>query len=139
MRSSCESKFSRRRFLRNSSFRMILLSHWLSCAPLSSGTPSRTETFTNKLQRIIDEHSRFFNASISLAIHNDTLEAAVASGQDNYADPSSRLTVNKSIPMGSTTKMYSAVGVLRLVENGTISLDQKVAPLVDRYLGVKLP
>lgn len=106
---------------------------------LKLSTPSPSESLVDKLQKILDKHSSFWNVSISFAVHNDTLEAAAASGRDDYADPSSKLTVNKSIPMGSTTKMYSAVGVLRLAENGTISLDQKVAPLVDKYLAVKLP
>merc|ERR1712176_1289000 len=41
--------------------------------------------------------------------------------------------------MGSTTKMFTAVSVLRLAEKGVISLDQKIAPLVDKYLTHRLP
>jgi CubicO group peptidase (beta-lactamase class C family) len=93
----------------------------------------------DELQRIIDKHSSFWNVSMSFAIHNDTLELAVASGHNNYADPTSMLTPNHSIPMGSVTKFFTAVGLLRLAENGTISLDQPVAPLVDRYLAQKKP
>ena len=41
--------------------------------------------------------------------------------------------------MGSTTKMFTAVSVLRLAKKGVISLDQKIAPLVDDYLSDPQP
>jgi hypothetical protein len=88
-----------------------------------------------RLQGILDDHSAFFNCSFSFAVHNETTELALTSGANNYGTPTtSRLTPDNQIPVGSTTKMYTAVAVMRLAEVGIIQLDQPVAPLVDRYL-----
>ena len=93
-----------------------------------------------KLQSIVDFHSAFWNCSFSFAVHNDTMEIAVAAGANDWAKPTtSRLTPNSQIPMGSTTKMYTAVSVVRLAEAGTIHLDQPVAPLIDKYLAKPMP
>jgi 8-amino-7-oxononanoate synthase len=65
------------------------------------------------LQGILDDHSAFFNCSFSFAVHNETTELALTSGANNYGTPTtSRLTPDNQIPVGSTTKMYTAVAVI---------------------------
>ena len=67
-----------------------------------------------RLQGILDDHSAFFNCSFSFAVHNETTELALTSGANNYGTPTtSRLTPDNQIPVGSTTKMYTAVTVNR--------------------------
>jgi len=95
----------------------------------------RESLLQRRLQSIVEEHSTFWNVSLSFAIHNDSVEIAVAAGANDYSNPgASRLTTDTQIPAGSTTKMYTAIAVLRLAEQGIIGLDQPIAPLVDKYL-----
>jgi len=101
-------------------------------------TPKSAVELHAQLQRIADVHSSFWNVSLSLALYNETVSIAVASGADDYA-ASTRLTPDSLIPMGSTTKMFSASTILQLAEMGVLSLDDPVAPLVDRYLAIELP
>lgn len=97
--------------------------------------PRDAATLIQKLQAIVDKHSSFWNNSFSFAIYNKSVDVAVATGRNDYSDPSSKLTPENQIPLGSMTKMYTAVSVLRLAMRGQISgLDQPVAPLIDRYL-----
>ena len=74
----------------------------------------------------------------SLAVYNASVDVAVVAGADDYAT-GSKLTPQTRIPMGSTTKLFTAVAALRLAENGTISLDEPVAPHVDAYLARPQP
>lgn len=46
-----------------------------------------------KLQVVVDEQARFWNASISFAVHNSSFEFGVAAGANDYANAgTSRLT-----------------------------------------------
>jgi CubicO group peptidase (beta-lactamase class C family) len=81
-----------------------------------------TDALRDELQHIIDKHSNFWNVSMSFAIHNDTIDLAVAAGRNDYADPASLLTPNHSIPMGSVTKIFTPVGLLRLAGTGKVAL-----------------
>ena len=57
---------------------------------------------------------------MSFAVCNASVDVAVVAGADDYAT-GSKLTPETRIPMGSTTKLFTAVAALRLAENGTIS------------------
>lgn len=98
-----------------------------------------TDALKEKLQSILDKHSSFWNASFSVGVHNSSLEVAVAAGLNDYANGSSKLTVNHKIPMGSTTKMFTAASVLKLAMEEKLSLNDTVAPAIDAYLAQALP
>jgi len=72
--------------------------------------------------------------SLSFAARGSSWEVAVAAGFDDRDAPGSLLSNQTRIPMGSATKLYTAVSVLRLAEQGRLSLDDRVAPLADAYL-----
>ena len=112
-----------------------------SCAPVvtASRDNHRQQQLTVQLQSILQRHSSFWNASSSLALYNDTTEIAVAAGLNDYSNQSSKLTPNNQIPLGSVTRFFSAVSVLRLVEAGKLKLDEPIAPLVDQYLAYPEP
>ena len=59
-------------------------------------------------------------------------------GLDNYSNQSSKLTPNNQIPLGSVTKFFSAVLVLRLVETGKLKLDEPIAPTLQNSGGYQL-
>jgi len=109
----------------------------VSLAPRPASNQLTTQ-LTTQLKQILDKHAAFWNASYSFAIANDSVEVAVAAGYDDHAR-GTNLTRDMQIPQGSTTKMYTAVAVMRLEEQGVLRLDDTVAPHIDRYLAVKLP
>ena len=93
-----------------------------------------------RLQAIVAQQATFWNVSMSFAVHNASVELAVAYGvNDFHAKPPRQLSVHDRIPMGSTTKMITATTVLRLAEKGTIQLDDPVAPGIDTYLSHRQP
>ena len=99
---------------------------------------SELASLRSELQAIVDRHSAFWNASMSFAVYNSSVDVAVAAGKNDYA-AGTWLTNATRIPMGSTTKQFTAVAALRLAEQGTISLDEPIAPHVDRYLALPQP
>ena len=103
-------------------------------SPTSSPEPAFVGPLRRRLQSIIDAHSHYWNMSLSFAARGSSWELAVAAGFDDRDAPGSLLSNQTRIPMGSATKLYTAVSVLRLAEQGRLSLDDRVAPLADAYL-----
>ena len=112
--------------------------HAIALLSVLSTPPGDLASLQTELQAIITKHSTFWNASMSFAVYNASVDVAVVAGADDYAT-GSKLTPQTRIPMGSTTKLFTAVAALRLAENGTISLDEPVAPHVDAYLARPQP
>ena len=112
--------------------------HAIALLSVLSAPPGDLASLQTELQAIITKHSTFWNASMSFAVYNASVDVAVVAGADDYAT-GSKLTPETRIPMGSTTKLFTAVAALRLAENGTISLDEPVAPHVDKYLARPQP
>ena len=74
---------------------------------------SELASLRSELQAIVDRHSAFWNASMSFAVYNSSVDVAVAAGKNDYA-AGTWLTNATRIPMGSTTKQFTAVAALRL-------------------------
>lgn len=104
------------------------------CGPKIQNAP-----LSQTLQAIVSEQASFWNVSISFAIHNATTEIAAAYGTNTFGSRPRQLTLHDRIPMGSTTKMYTAVSVLRLAEAGRLHVDDPVAPHIDTYLATQAP
>lgn len=102
-------------------------------APKPHNTHTSSHSIQDDLQHLATTYASLFNASVTLAVHNDSVSAAAAAGYADYATDKP-MTTDTLVPMGSLTKMYTAVGVLRLAEEGLLHLDDRVAPLVDAYL-----
>lgn len=79
-----------------------------------------TLPFLFRLDYIINFENRYAPDRVSsFAVHNASFEVAVAAGANDYSNPySQRLSNTTRIPMGSVTKMYTAVSVLRAAERG---------------------
>jgi len=102
--------------------------HCSNAAPLTG-----RDVLKQKLQGILDKHGNFWNASFSFGMHNATIDLAVASGKNDHR-ANTKLTTENRIPMGSTTKMYTAVSVLALDQKGILNLDEVLALYVIRNL-----
>ena len=87
------------------------------------------------LQAVVNAQAVQWNTSFSLGLSwGDGSEVlAVAAGADNHA---AGTTVNTSTlyPLGSATKMYTAVACLQLAEQKKLDLDAPLAALVDPFL-----
>ena len=85
------------------------------------------------------------NATLSIGVVGTLFgvvnaEVKVAAGANDYTNPhGSRIDTGTIFPLGSATKMFSATSVMRLAEQGKISLDETVQPYIDQYLSRTLP
>ncbi len=70
---------------------------------------------------------------VALAVLGDDVDVAVAAGSGG-PDRDDPLTPDRPFRIASNTKTYTAAAVLRLVEDGTIRLDQPISELVDPAL-----
>ena len=97
------------------------------------------------LQAVVEEFSSFYNASLSVGVHGSLfgrrhVDVKAAAGANDYSRAAaSRLSTDTLVPMGSATKLFSTVSVLRLAEAGVIDLDEAVQPLIDAYLTRNVP
>jgi CubicO group peptidase (beta-lactamase class C family) len=88
----------------------------------------------NTLQGILVQKSSQWNVSFSYALYNDSISVRAAGGRDDYSAAGSLLSTETRIPMGSSTKTFTAAAVLRAAEAGAFGLEDRLAPLVDPLL-----
>jgi D-alanyl-D-alanine carboxypeptidase len=89
-----------------------------------------------KLQLILDEGTLEgvgMGLQLGVVTPVETLELASGFAYLNVKDPTNYIRAKPSdlFLMGSTTKMYTAAAVLRLVQEGHFGLDDKALPLMD--------
>jgi len=113
---------------------VLLYFVYVACYSKESYTTNATN-LAIRLQEMLDLEALYFNASFQLAFILNTGETVtVASGPNDYSDTSSELDPNTLIPVGSVTKGFTAVGTMRLVEQGKLSLDSKTSDILDPWL-----
>eukprot|EP00041_Stephanoeca_diplocostata_P021552 m.503529 g.503529 ORF g.503529 m.503529 type:complete len:581 (+) comp21849_c0_seq3:116-1858(+) len=110
---------------------------------LCSTSSSAAGDLTVDLQQILSEHAQTYNVSFSLGFYpatGDPIAVAASPRGGSLSERNPRheapwLISNRSLfPMGSVTKTYTAVGVMRLVEAGKVRLDNPIAEYVDPML-----
>ena len=93
--------------------------------------PARFEAI---VQPIVEEQARKWNSSISVGVKIGTHPALSAvAGLNNHAT-GAVMTAENKIPMGSATKLWTAVLLLQAAQNGTLSLDTPCYQIVDKWL-----
>ena len=106
------------------------------------GLASGNSALEQKLRSIIEQDSRFWNVSLSVAFAVDDgaggLDiSAAAAGYDDHA--TGKVATTKSMyPSGSATKTYTSVAAMRLVDAGKLDLDKPVYQYVDSWLAKQL-
>lgn len=84
------------------------------------------------LKAIVANKSSEYNCAISLAVFDGKTTIATAAGaKDGKETP---VTVTDTFAWGSGTKPLTGASILRLVEEGKLKLEDKVAPIVDPFL-----
>jgi len=64
---------------------------------------------------------------------SEKLNASFAAGIEDKSS-GRKMTPTDMVPIGSVMKGYTAMGIMRLVEQGVIGLNSTVAPLIDPFL-----
>ena len=86
-----------------------------------------------RVQKVLDEQSVLWNASFQVGFANAQGEFNVASGVKNHVT-GERMGVDDMIPLGSTTKAFTAAAAVKMAERGVFSLDDKAHVYADRML-----
>ena len=118
----------------------------LTCQPseqvsLHTNTPHDPSPFaqqvTTALEPVLQTLARYFNMSFSVGIAgpDDPVGVSVVAGYDNpgAADPVN-ITTKSLIPVGSATKLYTAVATLQAAEKGLLDLDTAAVKYIDPFL-----
>ncbi len=108
----------------------ILLLALLPCAALPAGA---LEKLREQVQRIAAEHSAFFNTSFSIGLVVGGERISGVGGLANHRTGEAATTASL-YPVGSATKLYTAVACLQLAERGQLDLDQPLHQIVDPFL-----
>ena len=113
--------------------------------PIPADALAQLNALRDRLQQQVDRVSEHMNATLSIGVVGTLFgvvnaEVKVAAGANDYTNPhGSRIDTGTIFPLGSATKMFSATSVMRLAEQGNISLDETVQPYIDQYLSRTLP
>ena len=110
----------------------------------ASSPPDVAAALTRGLQPLLDQQAQQTDAGVVLAFRGadgTTLEMAagkVRRGVSGYGTPVRPVKSSDPMMWGSITKMYTAAGVLRLVERGVVGLDDYAAQHVDQVLSAQI-
>jgi D-alanyl-D-alanine carboxypeptidase len=101
---------------------------------LGKGAQNGLETaLISQIQPILDTQAAKFNISFSFGFKHAQADVAIASGFSDYKN-GVKATPSSLYPAGSVTKTFTSVAILKLVQRGTIGLDDPVHQYVDPYL-----
>lgn len=86
------------------------------------------------IQELVEAQAVAYNVSYSAAamLHDGSVMAAAA-GFDDHAT-GSKVTIESMYPSGSVTKTFTAVGIMRLAQQGKLDLDATAASLIDPWM-----
>ena len=94
---------------------------------------SSSSSLASDLQSYIDAASAQINGSASVAIRASSIQMALASGFVD-SDKKTPATTSDKYAWGSVTKTFTGAAILKLVQQGLLSLDDRVHQFVDPVL-----
>eukprot|EP00929_Paragymnodinium_shiwhaense_P050971 TRINITY_DN2565_c0_g2_i1.p1 TRINITY_DN2565_c0_g2~~TRINITY_DN2565_c0_g2_i1.p1 ORF type:complete len:554 (-),score=76.76 TRINITY_DN2565_c0_g2_i1:328-1938(-) len=86
-----------------------------------------------ELEAVLAQYSELFNTSYSVAVRTAEDSITAAAGTQDHAAGQAIRTDDK-VPVGSVTKAWTAVAIVRMVEAGKIGYNDTVASLIDPFL-----
>jgi len=99
-------------------------------SPESSLFEARLQT---EIQDLIGDFVDLNKMGVWIGYKSKDFDAVVSLGSPDGGNSDADAT-RDIVPAGSLTKPWTAVGVLRLVEDGVIDLDDPISPHVDPFL-----
>ena len=111
--------------------RVSLFMSWVLCISFVNGS---FKVPIRKLQAILDAKAQLWNTSFSVGVHHAATGGfGAASGlADRFR--SKPTTVKSRFPLGSVTKAFTTVAVMRQYEQGNLDIDLPIAKYVDPIL-----
>ena len=96
--------------------------------------PKTPLEYEHQVQKILDNYSEFYKSGFQFALIHEKHNFTFASGPNDLKDKKSKLTTEDRVGFGSLTKTYTAMGIMKLVQDGKIGLNQTISSLVDDFL-----
>mmetsp|Transcript_30340 Transcript_30340/g.48313 ORF Transcript_30340/g.48313 Transcript_30340/m.48313 type:complete len:368 (+) Transcript_30340:40-1143(+) len=111
--------------------RYFLITLAVAIVKLSHANASLSDTILDKLKPLFDRFSEEWNIGISVGIRAPGVDIEYVTGRNNVQDPTSLMKETTLTPVGSFTKLWTSVSILRLVQQHHIKLDDPVHKYVD--------
>jgi D-alanyl-D-alanine carboxypeptidase len=90
---------------------------------------------TTRLQSLLEAKSKQWNTSFSVGVyHSATGSFGAVAGLADRGAAGKPATLDSRYPLGSVTKAYTAVAVMRQYEKGNLDIDLPIAIYVDPLL-----
>ena len=107
--------------------------HILFLITLISAYPKSAEEYQNQVKRIIDSYAEYYKIGWSFAIVHENMNFTYAAGPNDIKNDVS-LKVEDKIPLGSFTKMFTTMSILKYVEEGKMHLNDTLSSRCDKWL-----
>jgi D-alanyl-D-alanine carboxypeptidase len=105
------------------------------CSEFETGGCDALYHVRKALEQSMYEYTAKYNVSYGLGIATKHGAVTVNAGvNDIWATPKKTMPTNTRIPVGSVTKPFTSVALMKLVEQGKISLDEKAHVRLDYIL-----
>ena len=89
--------------------------------------------YESEVQNIIDKYANFLKNSYQVSVTHQNYNNTFVSGVQDHAK-GTKLTRYDLIPLGSMIKPYTAMSVIRLIQEGKIGFNDTVASHIDPIL-----
>merc|ERR1740123_1135889 len=103
-------------------------------ALLIASSLANMESLQLRLTEMLNEEALYYNTSFQLAFVMDTDKSFQITAGINDHSTNTYSSNDIIYPVGSVTKGLTAVGTMRLVEQGLLSLDTKAVDILDPWL-----
>jgi len=82
---------------------------------------------------MLDHYAKTFNTAYQFSTSSADQELSLAAGVQHH-EAGTLMTTENLVPLGSMTKAYTTMAVLRLIDEGKISYNDTIPELVDDIL-----
>ena len=95
--------------------------------------PKTEKEYISEVEKLIDDYASYYNMGFSFGIVHKNLNHSYSAGPNDYIN-NIPLKPEDKIPLGSFTKTFTAMTILRYVEQGKMSLNDTISFRCDEWL-----
>lgn len=95
--------------------------------------PKSEKEYINEVEKMIDEYASYYNIGFSFGIVHKNMNHSYAAGPNDYIN-NIPLKPEDKIPLGSFTKTFTAMTILRYIEEGKMSFNDTISSKCDDWL-----